>query len=173
MGLFQDFLAALGRALADALAPRRRRRPAARKKRAQPTTDYPGDFTGTPTLTYAPREGSTANPGEVCWTWVPFEEDHSSGKDRPVLIIGRDRNWLLGLAMTSQDHDLDREQEARAGRHWVEIGSGDWDGSGRVSEVRVNRIIRVDPNRVRRVAGRLDKARFDKVAAGVRRHQPR
>ena len=52
----------------------------------------------------------------------------------------------------------------------MEIGRGPWDSSDRVSEVRVNRIVRVDPDAVRRVAGKLDKARFDRVAAGVRRH---
>ena len=101
---------------------------------------------------------------------MPYEEDHAEGKDRPVLIIGRDRDWLLGLGLSSQDHDLDRAQEARNGRYWVEIGTGDWDPSGRVSEVRVNRIIRVDPGAVRRVGARLDKARFDQVATGVRRY---
>jgi hypothetical protein len=102
---------------------------------------------------------------------VPYEEDHSQGKDRPVLIIGRDADWLLGLPMTSKDHDRDAAQEAAEGRYWVEVGKGPWDTSGRVSEARVNRILRVNPHGVRRVAGRLDKARFDRVAAGVRRHR--
>jgi len=111
------------------------------------------------------------DPGEVVWTWVPFEEDHSQGKDRPVLIIGRDGDWLLGLPMTSRDHDLDARQEASEGRYWVEVGRGPWDSSDRISEVRVNRIIRVDPDGVRRVSGALDKARFERVADGVRRHR--
>lgn len=131
---------------------------------------YPGDFTGRPQISYAPHPGKLADPGEVVWTWVPYEDDHDQGKDRPVLIIGRDRDWLLGLPMTSKDHDLDARQEAAEGRYWVELGRGSWDSSGRVSEVRVNRIVRIDPDAVRRVAGKLDKTRFDRVAAGVRRH---
>lgn len=98
---------------------------------------------------------------------MPFEEDHTQGKDRPVLVIGTDGPWLLALPLTSQDHDLDARQEAAEGRYWVDIGSGSWDREGRASEVRVNRILRVDPKAVRRTAGRLSKERFDEVAAEV------
>lgn len=131
---------------------------------------YPGDFRGRTTLAYAPRADDRADPGEVIWTWVPFEEDHRQGKDRPVLVIGRDGRWLLALPMTSQDHDRDAAQEAREGRYWCEIGTGGWDSRGRVSEVRVNRIIRVEPARVRRISERVSPEVFERVAAEVRRH---
>ena len=85
----------------------------------------------------------------LVWTWVPYEEDHAQGKDRPVLLIGRDGGWLLGLQVTSQDHDRDAAQEARAGRYWLDIGTGEWDRQGRASEVCVNRIVRIDPDGVR------------------------
>lgn len=134
------------------------------------STSYPGDFTGRPRITYAPNQDGNPDPGEVVWSWVPFEEDHSRGKDRPVLLIGTDGRWLLGLQMTSKDHDRDAAQEARAGRYWMDIGSGGWDSRGRDSEVRLNRIIRIDPEGVRRTAARLDRDRFDRVAAGVRSH---
>jgi hypothetical protein len=87
---------------------------------------------------YAPRAGLLADPGEVVWTWVPYEEDHSQGKDRPVLVIGHDGEWLLALPLTSQDHDRDAGQEASQGRYWLDIGAGPWDTSGRSSEVRIN-----------------------------------
>ncbi|MGV8909383.1 MAG: type II toxin-antitoxin system PemK/MazF family toxin [Propionicimonas sp.] len=172
-----EIIKAIGQAIVDALRPpstarrTRTRTPLPARPTSQETTSrYPGDFTGRPTLTYDPHPGLLPDPGEVVWTWVPYEEDHSQGKDRPVLIIGRDHDWLLGLPMTSKDHDRDAAQEASEGRYWVEVGRGPWDSSGRVSEVRVNRILRVDPHGVRRVAARLDKTRFDSVAAGVRRH---
>ena len=101
---------------------------------------------------------------------MPFEEDHSQGKDRPVLVIGWDGPWLLALPMTSQDHDRDARQEAAAGRYWVDIGSGGWDRNGRPSEVRVNRILRIRPDQVRRIAARLSKDRYDEVARAVLRH---
>lgn len=174
MGLLDNVLQAIARVAKPSRRPVRaepsRRRPLAEPGSATPHAGYPGDFRGRPRLVYAPEPGSTAEPGEICWTWVPFEEDHTRGKDRPVLIIGRDDAWLLGLGLTSKDHDLDRDQEAAEGRYWVEIGTGGWDQDGRVSEVRVNRIIRIDPGQVRRVAGRLDQATFETVAAEVRRH---
>ncbi|MEO7447120.1 MAG: type II toxin-antitoxin system PemK/MazF family toxin, partial [Humibacillus sp.] len=69
------------------------------------TTAYPGDATALPTMTYAPRPDGRPDPGEIVWTWVPYEEDHSQGKDRPVLVIGREGDWLVALQLTSKDHD--------------------------------------------------------------------
>ena len=129
---------------------------------------YPGDFRGTPDLAYAPKPDGRPDPGEIVWTWVPYEEDHRQGKDRPVLVIGRDGDWLLALMLTSKDHDRDHEQEARHGRRWQDIGSGAWDSKGRPSEVRIDRILRVDATAVRREGAVLDRERFDQVAAAVR-----
>ncbi len=131
---------------------------------------YPGDFTGTPAMDYAPVPDGRPDPGEVVWTWVPYEEDHTQGKDRPVLLIGRDGTWLLALALTSKDHDRDASQERLAGREWVDIGTGGWDRAGRPSEVRVNRILRVDPTAIRREGAVLSRDRFEDVAAAVRVH---
>ncbi|MCA0295802.1 MAG: type II toxin-antitoxin system PemK/MazF family toxin [Actinobacteria bacterium] len=178
-----DLIRTIGQAIIDALSPRRRssrrqtrRAPSTRRTgtRSGTRTDasgYPGDFTGRPVLSYDPHPGRVADPGEVVWTWVPFEEDHSQGKDRPVLVISRDGHWLLGLPMTSKDHDRDARQEASEGRYWVEVGSGSWDSSGRVSEVRVDRIIRVDPEKIRRLSAPISRERFERVADGVRRHR--
>jgi hypothetical protein len=133
-----------------------------------PRSAYPGDFPGVPDLTYAPQPDGRPDPGEIVWTWVPYEEDHLRGKDRPVLLVGRDGEWLLGLMLTSKDHDRDHAQEAREGRHWQDIGSGAWDREGRPSEVRVDRVLRLDPAAVRREGAVLDRERFDEVAAAVR-----
>ena len=53
------------------------------------------------------------DPGEVVWGWVPYEDDPQQGKDRPVLLLGRESadGWL-GLMLTSQDHDRDAADEA-------------------------------------------------------------
>ncbi|MGO1384542.1 MAG: type II toxin-antitoxin system PemK/MazF family toxin [Arachnia sp.] len=145
--------------------PTRRDRPVA----PQTSHGYPGDFGGNPRISYTPFDDDIADPGEVVWTWVPYEEDFSQGKDRPVLIIGRDGRWLLALQVTSQDHDIDAAQEARAGRFWEDIGTGGWDSQGRPSEVRLDRIIRINPKDVRRIGAVLDQARFNRVAKGVAR----
>ncbi|WP_125777021.1 type II toxin-antitoxin system PemK/MazF family toxin [Antribacter gilvus] len=131
--------------------------------RAPRTAGYPGDYDGTVTPTYAPDLDGEPDPGEVVWTWVPYEEDHSQGKDRPVLLVGHDGPWLLALQLTSQDHDRDAEQEARAGRIWFDVGTGPWDREGRPSEVRINRVIRVHPDAVRREGAVMPRDRFDDV----------
>lgn len=131
---------------------------------------YAGDFRGTPRISYEPVHDDNPDPGEVVWAWVPFEEDHSQGKDRPVLVIGRDGRHLLALQMSSQDHDKDAADEARWGRYWVDVGSGAWDRERRPSEARVDRILRIDPTSVRRIGAVLSRRRFDEVAAGVREH---
>jgi hypothetical protein len=134
-----------------------------------PAHGYAGDATGAVVPRYEPFDDDQADPGEIVWAWVPFEEDHSQGKDRPVLVIGRRRGLLLALILSSQDHDLDAADEARHGRHWVEIGTGPWDRQGRASEVRVDRVLQLDPAAVRRLGSTLDRARFDRVVAGVQR----
>lgn len=121
-------------------------------------------------MEYRPVDDGRPDPGEIVWTWVPYEEDHSRGKDRPVLVVGRDGRWVLGLQLTSKDHDFDAEQEARAGRYWVDIGTGDWDHQGRDSEVRVDRVLRLDPDRLRREGAALERDRYEQVAAAVRQH---
>ncbi len=130
--------------------------------------EYPGDFEGTPELEYAPHPDGQADPGEIVWTWVPYEEDHSRGKDRPVLVIGTDGPWLLALILTSKDHDRDAADEARHGRVWMDVGSGAWDAQGRPSEVRLDRVLRIDPHAVRREGATVDEAIFAQVADGIR-----
>lgn len=131
---------------------------------------YPGDFVGMPVIVYAPHDDDRPDPGEVVWTWVPFEEDTSVGKDRPVLVIGLDGVWLLASQLTSKDHDRDADQEASQGRYWMDIGNGPWDSRHRPSEVRLDRIVRVSPAHVRRGGGRLSEATFKKVGIAIRAH---
>ncbi len=129
---------------------------------------YAGDFTGTATIDYSPARDGDADSGEVVWAWVPFEEDATRGKDRPVLVLARDGRFLLGLMLTSKDHDRDAAQARRRGRLWMDVGTGGWDRQGRPSEARLDRVLRLDPAAVRREGAALDRPRFDGVAARVR-----
>jgi hypothetical protein len=119
-------------------------------------------------LTYAPQPDGRPDPGEIVWTWVPYEDDPAQDKDRPVLVVGRDGERLVGLMLTSQDHDRDAAQEEAAGRHWLDVGAGDWDARRRPSEVRLDRLLDLDPTAVRREGAVLDEARFDAVVAAAR-----
>ena len=124
-----------------------------------------------PDVEYRPRQDGRPDPGEVVWAWVPYDENDGRGKDRPVLVIGRRGGDLLGLMMSSQDHDRDAADEARFGRRWTDLGSGAWDARGRPSEVRLDRLLVLDPTTVRREGAALDRARFDGVVAEARRVQ--
>lgn len=125
---------------------------------------------GLPTLSYTPSPDGDADPGEVVWTWVPYEEDTSKGKDRPVLVLSRQGGRLVVAQLTSKDHDVDAEQEARWGRYWFDVGSGPWDSKGRSSEVRLDRLLLVEPGAVRREGATMDRPTYDDVAAALREH---
>lgn len=116
-----------------------------------------------PRFGYSPKANGRPDPGEVVWAWVPYEEDATRGKDRPVLVIGQDGAQLLGLGLTSRDHDVDAAQESRDGREWMDVGTGAWDRQRRPSEVRLNRLLRLDPAGVRREGAALPRELFDAV----------
>lgn len=129
-------------------------------------SDYPGDYRDMINFEYSPSLDGDADPGEIVWTWVPFEEDHSQGKDRPVLLVGRDGEYLLALMMTSKDHN-NREH---ADSNYLDIGSGPWDPQGRASEVKLNRVIRVRPDAMRREGAIMPEDTFRLIERAWTRH---
>lgn len=129
-------------------------------------SDYPGDYRDMINFEYSPSLDGDADPGEIVWTWVPFEEDHSQGKDRPVLLVGRDGEYLLALMMTSKDHN-NREH---ADPNYLDIGSGPWDPQGRASEVKLNRVIRVRPDAMRREGAIMPDDTFRLIERAWTRH---
>ena len=110
---------------------------------------------------YAPDLDGEADPGEIVWTWVRYEDDPHQGKDRPVLVVGRDGRTLLGLMLSSR-----RERDGQ--RNWLALGPGDWDRAHRPSWIRLDRILEVDEDGIRREGAVLDRARFDRVAGRLR-----
>jgi hypothetical protein len=124
-------------------------------------------------VSYSPEPDGLPDPGEVVWTWVPYEDDPARGKDRPVVVLGRGAGGKLAcLPLTSQDHDRDAEQEARWGRHWMDVGTGAWDGRGRPSEVRLDRLLLLPELHVRREGAALPRPVFDAVVAAARQFHP-
>ncbi|MGW3988127.1 type II toxin-antitoxin system PemK/MazF family toxin [Streptomyces sp. NPDC004830] len=105
---------------------------------------------------YSPDRDGDPDPGEIVWTWVPYEENDGRGKDRPVLVVAREAaGTFLAVQLSSKRHDDDRE--------WVPIGSGPWDRSGRDSWVDVDRVLRLHEEGMRREACALDRMRFNLV----------
>lgn len=113
------------------------------------------------TLVYAPNLDGDADPGEIVWTWVAYEDDPRKGKDRPVLVVGRDGRRLLGLMLSSNS---DRDGQ----RHWYALGPGAWDHELRPSWVRLDRVLTVDEDGIRREGAVLDRVRFEAVAQELR-----
>jgi hypothetical protein len=124
------------------------------------TTVRPGPPDGRH-LEYSPVLDGRADPGEVVWAWVAFEEDPSQGKDRPVLVVGRQGAAVLGLMLSSQDYH-------RGDPAWLGLGSGAWDGEHRPSWVRLDRVLELPEDGIRREGAILDRRRFDRVAVTLR-----
>jgi PemK-like, MazF-like toxin of type II toxin-antitoxin system len=112
-------------------------------------------------VVYAPDLDGRADPGEIVWTWVVYEDDPTRGKDRPVLVVGRDRKTLLGLMLSSQNYHAEDP-------HWVGIGTGPWDYEGRPSWVRLDRVLDVPEEGIRREGAIVERTTFDVVAARLR-----
>ncbi len=174
---FRDLLGAVARAVSTT-APSRRTtsRPDTRRQGARPASGRTGAPApaGQVATEYRPHLDGEADPGEIVWTWVPYEDDPTRGKDRPVLVVGRDGRAALGLMLTSKDKDGDGGRGPlgdvttdRHGNVWIDIGSGPWDAQGRPSEVRLDRVLRIDPAGIRREGAVLDRATFDLVTRAL------
>lgn len=112
-------------------------------------------------LVYAPDLDGRADPGEIVWTWVVFEGDPTRGQDRPVLVVGRDGRTLLALMLSGGER-------RSADPNWVAIGSGSWDDDGRESWVRIDQVLDVPEESIRREGAILQPEVFDVVAARLR-----
>ncbi|MBX3314275.1 MAG: type II toxin-antitoxin system PemK/MazF family toxin [Actinobacteria bacterium] len=137
---------------------------AVQRKRDRSASGAGGDTEGTDgiAVSYAPERDGDADPGEVVWTWVPYEDDPSQGKDRPVLVLGHDGPLLAGVQLSSQDHDGRRDEH-----DWVPVGSGAWDRQGRPSFADASRLLRFAPSAVRREGAALPRERFEAVLQRV------
>jgi len=174
--MFRRLLSALfpsRKAPAPAKAPRPRppaRRPApGGGEDARPTRGGALAHTGGGRIAYAPERDGDPDPGEIVWAWVPYEEDVSRGKDRPLLLLGyaAEKRYagsapdlLLAVMLSSKDHS--------GHRGWVSIGTGAWDRQQRPSSVRIDRLFAVPSSAVRREGAALDRARFETVATAAR-----
>ena len=127
------------------------------ERRTQPTARVvPGDVH----IEYTPQLDGDPDPGEVVWAWIPFEDDPTLGKDRPVVVIGRHGSSLSAVALTSKERD-----------GWVDVGTGEWDSRHRRSYAKIDRLLDLDPHTVRREGSILNRRQFDEVVAAVsRRH---
>jgi hypothetical protein len=125
------------------------------------------DFRGPAVPEYSPEHDHEPDPGEVVWAWVPFEDDPTRGKDRPLAVVGRvlDKPSELVCFLLSSRYRTDDDE-------WVPIGSGAWDAQHRPSWVNVARPLAVTPEAVRREGGDLSREQFDAVLDAAKRRFP-
>ena len=109
---------------------------------------------GARVISYAPRHNREADPGEIVWADVAFEDQPDVVKDRPLLVVGRkDRTTVLCLQLSTQ-----QKRDGQEG--WLPLGAGAWDRLSRPSFVRLDRVIEMRAGAIRRQAAVLDPARF-------------
>ena len=164
-----------GRGTVHAPVPTRQRRDPGHPPQVAEATDqqWPGQFgpdatvevdpstVGPVRMTYNPVTDGDPDPGEIVWTWVPFEEHDGRGKDRPVLVVAAEAGGtVLAVQLTSKDHDGERD--------FVPIGAGAWDGEHRPSWVNIDRVIRVHPTGMRREAAAMAEVGYQRVEAALR-----
>ncbi|RWZ61425.1 type II toxin-antitoxin system PemK/MazF family toxin [Labedella populi] len=127
---------------------------------AVPTEEVDARSLGRVLLEYTPSADGVPDPGEIVWTWVPYEENDGRGKDRPVLIVAAGLDgFALAVQLTSKDRTGDRDH--------LTVGSGDWDGQHRESWARLDRVFRVHAGSVRREASFLPEKAYRRVAAAL------
>ncbi|MEZ4238131.1 MAG: type II toxin-antitoxin system PemK/MazF family toxin [Myxococcota bacterium] len=144
----------LWQALRQAFAPPAPPRPLLDPRRGEVAT-----ADARPVVAYAPVRDGDADPGEIVWAYVPFEDDPTRGKDRPLLVIGHLGDDVAALQLTSRPHD---------DRHHYALGAGEWDAEARPSWVKLDRVVRLDPDAIRREGAVLDRPRFDRAVAAWR-----
>jgi hypothetical protein len=127
------------------------------------TIEVPGRVLRSAALVFDPRVDAAPDPGEVVWTWVPYDENDGRGKDRPVLIVApASASSVFALQLTSKPHDDDA-------RHFVYVGTGPWDSQGRPSWARLDRVFRVFESGMRREASSVSRKQFSAVSAALAR----
>ncbi|MGI9825256.1 type II toxin-antitoxin system PemK/MazF family toxin [Agromyces sp. Marseille-Q5079] len=111
-------------------------------------------------LAYAPSKDGTPDPGEIVWTWVPYEERDGRGKDRPVVVIAASgTDAVLAVQLTSKAHEGSRD--------FVALGTGAWDAAGRPSWANIDRVFVVHTAGMRREAASLDAPRYLRLAEAL------
>jgi len=111
-------------------------------------------------LAYTPAHDGEPDPGEVVWTWVPYEENDGRGKDRPVVIVAASgAGDFLAVHLTSKAHEGDPD--------FVALGNGAWDVEGRPSWARIDRVFRVRAGGMRREAASLDAPRYARLTKAL------
>lgn len=131
--------------------PTHRQRRAART-RVIPTGDIPR------AIFYAPDMDGQAEPGEVVWFNVPT----TPMRERSMLVVGRERQDVLGLLISSDEIHADDDD-------WLPIGSGEWKPSGDPCWIRLDKTLSIPETDLRRRGALFPARRFERIADHLRK----
>ncbi|MGV0326782.1 type II toxin-antitoxin system PemK/MazF family toxin [Corynebacterium confusum] len=110
---------------------------------------------------FAPDIDGQADSGEVVWVWAPTGGPQSPPTERAVLVVGRTRTTVLGLLISPNPEHAEDDC-------WLEIGSGEWDESGRQCWIRLDRLLEISEEQVRRQGILFPQRRFERIANRLR-----
>lgn len=117
-------------------------------------------------VVYSPAMDGQAESGEVVWFDAPASFSKGVGGDnvvveRPLLVVGRSYHVILGLLISSHNSHADQP-------NWLAIGSGDWEPSGKPCWLRMDRVVELTEDKIRRRGAVLPRRRFEIVANHLR-----
>lgn len=113
-------------------------------------------------IVYAPDMDGQADSGEIVWAPVRLTNSDGTPKERAVVVVGRQRQTLLGLLIS---HRTEHQNEP----NWVPIGATSYSRERVPSWVRIDRVIEVPESGIRRAGAVLPQKRFDIIAARLRK----
>lgn len=123
--------------------------------RVEATADHPRS------IFFAPDMDGQADSGEVVWIWTPTDGPQSPPTERALLVVGRTRTTILGMIISPNPRHAQEDA-------WLEIGSGEWDASGRQCWIRLDRVLEVSEEQVRRQGILFPQRRFERIAHRLR-----
>jgi hypothetical protein len=106
-------------------------------------------------------------PGAVFWTWLDYEsvdQYGDSGKRRPVMVVSLNGPNLQALAFTTKDKTYRDDV--------ITLGRGSWDRQGRDSFVKLSTLHTFEQKKIARIAGQVDRQRFEMVIKEASRFHP-
>jgi hypothetical protein len=106
-------------------------------------------------------------PGAVFWAWLDYEsvdQYGDSGKQRPVMVVALNGPNLQALAFTTKDKTYRDDV--------ITLGRGSWDRQGRDSFVKLSTLHTFEQKKIARIAGQVDRQRFEMVIKEASRFHP-
>ena len=110
---------------------------------------------------FTPDMDGQADSGEVVWVWAPSDGKQSPSRERAILIVSRTRTTVLGLLISANPGHAHKEE-------WLDIGTGEWDETGRQCWVRMDRVLEISEEQCRRQGTLFPERRFERVANRLR-----